>query len=37
MCYFFKALVCWGCMDRQLIIVEFGASVEGVNIKLSER
>jgi hypothetical protein len=37
MCYFFKALVCGRCLDRELIIVKFGALIEGDDVKLSER
>jgi hypothetical protein len=28
-CYFLKALVFGQCMDRELIIVKFGVSIEG--------
>jgi hypothetical protein len=34
---FLKALVCGICMNRELIIVKFGVSVEGDDVKLSER
>jgi hypothetical protein len=34
---FIKALVCGRRMDHELIIVKFGASVEGDDVKLSKR